>query len=93
MSHCVIRLPGPLRIVAVAWLVVLPWIGRRPPIGRFLRAMEEGNGNPSAMVYGGLSATSSDTPGVTMIEGLGSVEIPLLHPVRTECDADCNAVE
>jgi hypothetical protein len=51
------RLAGPLRlaacagIVAVAWLVVLPWVGRQPPFDRHLRAMEEAEVNPAAMVY------------------------------------------
>jgi hypothetical protein len=48
---------GPLRlaacagIAAVAWLVVLPWVGRYPPIERHVRAMEKGDVNPAAMVY------------------------------------------
>ncbi len=51
------RLAGPLRlavcvgIIAVAWLFVLPWVGRHPPFNRHLRAMEDGNVNPAAMVY------------------------------------------
>jgi len=51
------RLIGPLRlvacagIVAVTWLVVLPRVGRLPPIARHVRAMEDGHVNPSAMVY------------------------------------------
>ena len=51
------RLAGPLKLaacagmVAVAWLVVLPWIGRQPPILRHVRAMEEGDVNPAAMFY------------------------------------------
>jgi hypothetical protein len=51
------RLAGPLRliactgIVAVAWLVVLPWFGRQSPIERHIRVMEEGGVNPAAMVY------------------------------------------
>jgi hypothetical protein len=51
------RLAGPLRlaacagIVAVAWLVVLPWVGRQPPFERHVRVMEEAEVNPAAMVY------------------------------------------
>jgi hypothetical protein len=51
------RLIGPLRlaacagIVAVTWLVVLPQVGRLPPIARHVRAMENRQVNPSAMVY------------------------------------------
>ena len=51
------RLVGPLQlaacagIVAAAWLVVLPWVGRHPPIERHVRVMEEGDVNPAAMVY------------------------------------------
>ena len=51
------RLTGPLRlaacvgIVALAWLVVLPWVGRLPPIERHVRMMEDGEVNPAAMVY------------------------------------------
>jgi len=51
------RLAGSLKlaacggIVAVAWLVVLPWVGRQPPFERHVRAMEEGDVNPAAMVY------------------------------------------
>ena len=50
-------LAGPLRlaacagIVALAWLVVLPWVGRLPPIERHVRAMDDGEVNPAAMVY------------------------------------------
>lgn len=51
------RLIGPLRlaacagIVAVTWLVVFPRVGRLPPIARHVRAMEDGEVNPAAMVY------------------------------------------
>ena len=51
------RLAGPLRlaacagIVALAWLVVLPRVGRVPAIERHVRAMEEAEVNPAAMVY------------------------------------------
>ena len=51
------RLTGPLRlaacasIVAVAWLVVLPWVGRHPSIEQHVRTMEAGEVNPAAMVY------------------------------------------
>jgi hypothetical protein len=38
-------------IVAVTWLVVLPRVGRLPPIARHVRAMENRQVNPSAMVY------------------------------------------
>jgi len=54
ISH---RLIGPLRlascagIAAVTWLVVLPRVGRLPPIAQHVRAMEDGRVNPSAMVY------------------------------------------
>jgi hypothetical protein len=46
-----LRLAGCAGIVAVAWLVILPWVGRHPPFDRHLRAMEDGNVNPAAMVY------------------------------------------
>lgn len=51
------RLIGPLRlavctgIVAVTWLIVLPRAGRLPSIARHVHAMEDGQVNPSAMVY------------------------------------------
>jgi len=51
------RLTGPLRlaacvgIVALAWLVVLPWVGHLPTIERHIRMMEDGDVNPAAMVY------------------------------------------
>jgi hypothetical protein len=51
------RLDGPLRlaacvgIVALTWLVILPRVGRLPPIERHIRAMEEAEVNPAAMVY------------------------------------------
>jgi hypothetical protein len=51
------RLAPPLRlaacvgIVAIVWLVVLPLVGRHPPIERHLRAMDESDVNPAAMVY------------------------------------------
>lgn len=51
------RLVGPMRlaactgIVAVAWLVVLPWIGRHPSMERHVRAMDAAQVNPAAMVY------------------------------------------
>jgi hypothetical protein len=51
------RFTGPLRlaacvgIVALAWLVVFPWVGRLPPIERHVRMMEDGEVNPAAMVY------------------------------------------
>ena len=54
ISH---RLIGPLRlascagIAAVTWLVVLPRVGRLPPIARHVRAMEKAEVNPAAMVY------------------------------------------
>ena len=50
-------LVGPMRlaacagIVAVVWLVVLPWAGRHPAIERHVRAMEAADVNPAAMVY------------------------------------------
>jgi len=51
------RLIGPLRlaacagIVALTWLVVLPRVGRLPPIARHVRAMEKAEVHPAAMVY------------------------------------------
>ena len=48
---------GPLRLacatvaIAVVWLVVLPWVAGRPAVARHLRAMDEGEVNPAAMVY------------------------------------------
>lgn len=51
------RLAGPLRLaacagmVALAWLVVLPWVGRLPPMKQHVRAMDDGEVNPAAMVY------------------------------------------
>ena len=50
-------LAGPLRLaacagmVALAWLVVLPWAGRLSPIERHVRAMDDAEVNPAAMVY------------------------------------------
>jgi hypothetical protein len=82
MSRCVIRLPGPLRIVAVAWLVVLPWIGCRPPIGRFLRAMEEGNVSPSAMVYGGAFSDLVGYPRRDYDQGVGIGRNPAFAPLE-----------
>lgn len=37
--------------LAVVWLVLLPWVAGRPAVARHLRAMEEGEVNPAAMVY------------------------------------------
>jgi hypothetical protein len=51
------RLAGSLRlaacvgIVALTWLVVLPRVGRLPPIARHVLAMEKAEVNPAAMVY------------------------------------------
>lgn len=50
-------LSGPLRLalaagaLAAVWLVVLPWVARRPAVARHIRAMEEGDVHPAAMVY------------------------------------------
>ena len=45
------RLAVATAILLVVWLVILPWVGRRPAIDRHVRAMEEGGVNPAAMFY------------------------------------------
>ena len=37
--------------LALVWLVVLPWVARRPAVARHIRAMEEAEVHPAAMVY------------------------------------------
>lgn len=37
--------------LALVWLVLLPWVAGRPAVARHLRAMDEGEVNPAAMVY------------------------------------------
>ncbi len=47
-------LPGLVAAAAaltLVWLVLLPWVAGRPAVARHLRAMEEGEVNPAAMVY------------------------------------------
>jgi len=37
--------------IGVVWGVVLPWLGRWPPIGRHVATMESRKVNPAAMYY------------------------------------------
>ena len=37
--------------LTLVWLVLLPWVAGRPAVARHLRAMEEVEVNPAAMVY------------------------------------------
>lgn len=46
-----LRLAGAAAVIAVVWLLFLPWVAGRPTVARHLRAMEEGEVNPAAMVY------------------------------------------
>jgi hypothetical protein len=46
-----LRLAACLGIIAIAWLVVLPALGRLSAIERHVRTMEERGVNPAAMVY------------------------------------------
>lgn len=46
-----LRLAGAAVAIAVVWLLLLPWVAERPTVARHLRAMEEGEVNPAAMVY------------------------------------------
>ena len=45
------RLAVATAILLVVWLVILPWVGRRPAIDRHVWAMEKGGINPAAMFY------------------------------------------
>ena len=45
------RLVAAASILTVVWLVLLPWLAKRPAVASHLRAMEEGEVNAAAMVY------------------------------------------
>jgi hypothetical protein len=38
-------------LIAGVWLLVLPWLARRPAIGAYLRWLDERQIDPSAMYY------------------------------------------
>ena len=46
-----LRLAVAAGVMAVVWLVVLPWLAGRPAVARHIRAMEEAEVHPAAMVY------------------------------------------